>query len=100
MENARYFYNRLKDDSNFEVVTEPEISSVVFRFSDRNKNTDGINKKVRRRLIHEYGTIIGQTVSDGKVCLKFTLLNPLITHEKLDDLKTLITVLSKEAAEE
>ncbi len=100
MENARYFYNQLKDDSNFEVVTEPEISSVVFRFCDGNKNTDEINKKVRRRLIHEYGTIIGQTVSDGKVCLKFTLLNPLITHKKLDELKSLITAISKTAAEE
>ena len=99
MENARYFYNRLKVDHDFEVVTEPEISSVVFRFCDGDKDTDEINKKVRRRLIHEYGTIIGQTVSDGKVCLKFTLLNPLITHEKLDELKSLITALSKEAAD-
>lgn len=101
MENAQYFYSQLKADSNFKVVTEPEISSVVFRYcgstgAHSNATTedleklDEINKKVRRTLIHEYGTIIGQTVSDGRVCLKFTLLNPRITHTKLDELKELI----------
>lgn len=95
MENAQYFYSQLKADSNFKVVTEPEISSVVFRYCGNDDRLSGealdeINKKVRRTLIHEYGTIIGQTVSDGRVCLKFTLLNPRITHTKLDELKELI----------
>ena len=99
MENAQYFYNQLKSDSCFAVITEPEISSVVFRYkgTDNSKSgeeLDEINKKVRRTLIHEHGTIIGQTVSDGRVCLKFTLLNPRITHKKLDELMTLIKTLS------
>lgn len=98
MENAQYFYNKVKNDSDFEVITEPEISSVVFRYAVES-NADGsfadeINKKVRRELIHKYGTIIGQTVSNGHVCLKFTLLNPLLTHEKLDELIALIKKLS------
>ena len=95
MENAQYFYRQLKADPDFKVVTEPEISSVVFRYCGKDNSLNGdaldeINKKVRRTLIHKYGTIIGQTVSDGRVCLKFTLLNPRITHEKLDELKELI----------
>jgi L-2,4-diaminobutyrate decarboxylase len=99
MENAQYFYNQLKSDSCFAVITEPEISSVVFRYkgTDNSKSgeeLDEINKKVRRTLIHKYGTIIGQTVSDGRVCLKFTLLNPRITHKKIDELKELITNLA------
>ncbi len=99
MENALYFYNQLNSDSCFAVITKPEISSVVFRYkgTDNSKSgeeLDEINKKVRRTLIHEYGTIIGQTVSDGRVCLKFTLLNPRITHRKLDELITLIKTLS------
>lgn len=103
MENAQYFYSQLKADNNFKVVTEPEISSVVFRYCGSYKDgkaltgeeLDEINKKVRRTLIHQYGTIIGQTVSDGRTCLKFTLLNPRITHEKLDELKDLILRLSR-----
>lgn len=92
MENAQYFYSIVKADSDFEVITEPEISSVVFRYAV-GKDADEINKKVRRTLIHEYGTIIGQTVSNGHVCLKFTLLNPLVTRSKLDDLLGLIKKL-------
>ena len=92
MENAQYLYSILKNDKDFVVVTEPEISSVVFRYAGK-PDADEINKKVRRQLIHKYGTIIGQTVSDGYVCLKFTLLNPLVTHEKLDELKKLIKSL-------
>ena len=98
MENAQYFYSQLNADNDFVVITEPEISSVVFRYCGNNtlsgEQLDEINKKVRRTLIHEYGTIIGQTVSDGRVCLKFTLLNPRITHKKLDELKDLIKRLS------
>ena len=100
MGNAQYLYKSLKDDSDFAVITEPEISSVVFRYCGNNslsgEQLDEINKKVRRTLIHKYGTIIGQTVSDGRVCLKFTLLNPRITHEKLDELKNLIKTLAKD----
>ena len=93
MDNAAYLYGILKNDDDFEVITEPEISSVVFRYK-KGTDPDTINKKVRRTLIHEHGTIIGQTVSNGHVCLKFTLLNPRVTHEKLDELKALIKTLS------
>lgn len=94
MENARYFYDIVKADSSFEVITEPEISSVVFRYS-ASDNADEINKKVRRQLIHQYGIVIGQTVSNGHVYLKFTLLNPLLTNQKLDELLALIKELAE-----
>lgn len=100
MSNAQYFYQQLSNDKNFEVITNPEISSVVFRYiSEKTENTDEINKKVRRQLLHNHGVVIGQTVSNGHVCLKFTLLNPLMTHEKLDSLRQLICQLSKQAEE-
>lgn len=86
VENAAWLYKRLKDDSRFSVVTEPEISSVVFRLNAK----DETNKHVRRSLIHKEGFVIGQTVHDGRTYLKFTLLNPLVTHESLDQLLNLI----------
>lgn len=91
MENAAYLYSRLRNDAEFETVTEPEISSVVFRIA----STDDTNKRVRRALIHKHGVVIGQTVYNGKVFLKFTLLNPLVTHEKLDSLLELIKSIAK-----
>ena len=71
IDNADYFWSLIKDDPDFIVPVKPELSSVVFALSDG----DEVNKRVRRRLL-ENGTVIGQTVMDGKVMLKFTLLNP------------------------
>lgn len=92
MENAQYLYSQIKANPVFEAVTEPEISSVVFRHTAG----DEVNKKVRRKLLHQHGIVIGQTVSDENVCLKFTLLNPLMTHQKLDELIALIQKLAAE----
>lgn len=55
------------------------MSSVVFALN----GGDELNKRVRRILLSE-GTVIGQTVKDGRVMLKFTLLNPNLTHERID----------------
>ncbi len=96
MENARYLYEKLSANSDFEVAVEPEISSVVFRVlpgADRKESADDMNKRIRRKLLHEHGVVIGQTVCKGNVCLKFTLLNPLLTYEKLDELLSLILSL-------
>ena len=99
MDNAAYLYEILQKDSDFEVITKPEISSVVFRYCAV-KNADDVNKKVRRKLIHEKGIVIGQTVSNSNVCLKFTLLNPLVTHKKLDELVSMIKELALEIINE
>ena len=79
--NASYFYSRLKADEAFITGPEPELSSVVFALRDG----DEVNKKVRRDLMSR-GTVIGQTVMSGRVMLKFTLLNPELTHEHIDEL--------------
>lgn len=98
MDNAQYLYSIIKNNPKFKVVTVPEISSVVFRYAGNQDDlaNDETNKKVRRILLHKHGIVIGQTVADHRVCLKFTLLNPLMTHEKLDQLVELIQTLSEE----
>ena len=52
-----------------------------------------LNKRIRRALLKE-GTVIGQTVKDGKTMLKFTLLNPRLDHDKID---FLIDTIKKKA---
>ncbi len=101
MENALYLYKLVSENPHFETIAEPEISSVVFRFckneksEDDKKRNDEINKHVRRELLHNYGIVIGQTVANQKVFLKFTLLNPLIEKENLSELVNLIQKLSE-----
>ncbi|WP_320130110.1 aspartate aminotransferase family protein [uncultured Sphaerochaeta sp.] len=92
IENATYLYEKLSDNPAFEVATKPEISSVVFRL----RASCDTNKKIRRSLLLDKGVVIGQTVYAEKTFLKFTLLNPLINHQKLDSLIALIEQLGKE----
>lgn len=100
IENAEYFYTNLASNPKFEVTVKPEISSVVFRVlpqASDNLDADTLNKKIRRQLIHQQGVVIGQTVYNGFVHLKFTLLNPLLTHDKLDELIALILNMAENA---
>jgi len=93
VEIAGYFYDRIKDNPLFIAPVEPEISSVVFAVCDG----DEVNKAIRKRLLAE-GTVIGQTVKDSRVMLKFTLLNPELTHGDIDSIISRIEVLRKEIA--
>ena len=79
--NAEYFYGRISKDPDFIAPVSPELSSVVFALT----SGDEVNKKVRRQLLSE-GTVIGQTVMDGRVMLKFTLLNPNLDHARIDEI--------------
>lgn len=100
VENAAYVYEKLSCATDFETISKPEISSVVFRILPSEKKseafTDGMNKSIRRTLLHKKGVVIGQTVDCGRVFLKFTLLNPSVTKEYLDQLLTLILSLRDE----
>ena len=98
VENAKYVYESLGKRTGFARTCEPELSSIVFRLYDEklsDEENDEVNKKVRRALIHQEGVVIGQTVYNGRVHLKFTLINPLTCHEKLDGLLDLIKSLAK-----
>ena len=81
VENASYFYGRISKDDDFIAPVEPEMSSVVFAYN----RSDDVNKRIRRQLLKE-GIVIGQTVKDGKVMLKFTLLNPNLKPSQIDDI--------------
>ena len=92
--NASYFYGRISQDPEFIAPVEPELSSVVFAL----KTGDEVNKKVRRALLSE-GTVIGQTVMDGRVMLKFTLLNPNLEHTQIDAIIDRIKALGRELSQ-
>ena len=81
LSNAEYVYRILSRDESFIAPVKPELSSVVFAL----KGGDDLNRRVRRTLLEE-GCVIGQTVKDGSVMLKLTLLNPNLEKEDLENL--------------
>ena len=96
IDNAAYFHKILAERDDVEVIVKPEISSVVFRLlpvAGSTEDADTMNKRIRRSLLHTKGVVIGQTVCRGNTCLKFTLLNPLQSEAKLDELLALILSL-------
>lgn len=90
--NAAYLAQAILSDNQFELAITPELSSVVFRLAGSCEK----NKQVRRELLHHHQVVIGQTVYQGRTYLKFTLLNPLVTHQHLDDLLSLIKKLGSQ----
>lgn len=90
--NAAYLAQAILSDNQFELAIAPELSSVVFRLAGSCEK----NKQVRRELLHHHQVVIGQTVYQGRTYLKFTLLNPLVTHQHLDELLSLIKKLGSQ----
>ncbi|ASN05763.1 pyridoxal phosphate-dependent decarboxylase family protein [Virgibacillus necropolis] len=74
----------LKEDLSFEVLNEPEINVVLFRylpsehFEDQTF-VDEINLGIQRAFYQSGELIMAKTKQDEKVYLKFTMLNPLNT---------------------
>ncbi|NLU69092.1 aspartate aminotransferase family protein [Streptomyces sp. HNM0574] len=88
----------LNDDPRFEVVTEPQLSTLVFRYlppatADRTL-TDQVNLHAREALFASGDAIVAGTVVDGSHYLKFTLLNPETT---LDDITAVLDLIAEHA---
>lgn len=92
----------LKADEDFELVTEPSISSVVFRYVTKNipEGRDSeewhnyLNDNIKLNLLLRGDAIIGQTVVNNQSHLKFTVLNPLT---QMEDIEAVLHKIKKEA---
>lgn len=69
-----------------ELITPPQIGCVLFRYAPPSASDsldplqlDAINSAVRRELFEAGEAVVGETRVHGRVCLKFTCLNPLAT---------------------
>ncbi|MGX1193635.1 pyridoxal phosphate-dependent decarboxylase family protein [Metabacillus sp. SLBN-84] len=87
---AKEAYSMLKSDGAFTPVHEPELSTVVFRYTGEgrfsNEIEDLLNSRIRDRLLNDGEAIIARTKVNNRVCLKFTLLNPLLKTNHLSHL--------------
>lgn len=61
---ARYFYEKLRETSGFELGPYPELSAVTFKYIPETGNANKFNKK-----------LVTEIQRDGRVFLSSTILN-------------------------
>lgn len=73
----------MAEDVNLELLHTPTLSTLVFRYRPIDAIDDEIlnhiNSAIRKKLCRNSEAMIASTRIDGRVYLKFTLLNPCVT---------------------
>ncbi len=98
IDRAADAWKLLYDDPRFEVVVEPQLSTLVFRYvpgADPDPGlSDQVNLHARDALFASGDAIVAGTTVRGRHYLKFTLLNP---HTTLDDIATVLDLIAEHA---
>lgn len=64
-------------DPRFELIAQPSLSTVLFRWLPLDgSDPQALVRPVRRRVWDDASSTVAETVVDGQRCLKLTLLNP------------------------
>ncbi|WP_433855705.1 pyridoxal phosphate-dependent decarboxylase family protein [Streptomyces kronopolitis] len=98
IDRAADAWKLLADDPRFEVVVEPRLSTLVFRYvpsTDQDPDlSDQVNLHARDALFASGDAIVAGTTVGGRHFLKFTLLNPETT---LEDIATVLDLIAEHA---
>ncbi|MEU8787218.1 aspartate aminotransferase family protein [Streptomyces sp. NPDC048637] len=98
VDRAADAWKLLHDDPRFDVIVEPQLSTLVFRYvptTDQDPElSDRVNLHAREALFASGEAIVASTVVDGRHYLKFTLLNPETT---LEDIATVLDLIAEHA---
>jgi L-2,4-diaminobutyrate decarboxylase len=93
MENTQFTAELLQNRDDFEIIHNPEISAIVFRYTPFKENGASfcaLNSYIRKAIFNEGKAIITSTKVYNEVFLKFTLLNPLTTPKDIEEIIDLI----------
>jgi L-2,4-diaminobutyrate decarboxylase len=85
---AAYAGEIARKTPSLELMCEPQLSTVVFRYTPQQPglDPDRINATIRRRLFESGSAVIGHTRVRGQQCLKFTCMNPATSDGHMKDL--------------
>ena len=95
---ARTFAEMLKANPNFEIAHEPESNILCFRVLENGKTKTELNKlnaKIRKQLLQDGKFYIVQTMLNGSIYLRVTLMNSFSTIEILKELIEEILIISR-----
>jgi L-2,4-diaminobutyrate decarboxylase len=78
----------IRNTPNLSLVCEPQLSTVVFRYVPTRDTLDAdqLNFSIRQRLFETGTAVIGHTRVRHQQCLKFTCMNPSVTHAHMEAL--------------
>lgn len=83
----------VKARPEFELLATPSLTTVLFR-AVTTGDVDSLNKQIRNNALISGQAVVGETVINGQVALKFTLLNPCLSvsdyEQLLDKLAQLV----------
>lgn len=90
---AEQAWRVLDQDTRFDVVTPPQLSTLVFRYAPQGVSPDQLdraNLHARRALLAAGAATVAGTVVDGRQYLKFTILNPATSLRDITDVLDLL----------
>jgi glutamate/tyrosine decarboxylase-like PLP-dependent enzyme len=89
VDQARHFADLVAATPPLELVTEPEVNIVCFRYAPEGFDEDGlkaINTEIMLRLQEEGGAALSDTTLGGRHCLRVAIANHRTRRTDLDDL--------------
>jgi L-2,4-diaminobutyrate decarboxylase len=99
---ANHAASEIRATRDLELVCEPQLSTVVFRYlpSGVEADSDRINADIRKSLFDRGVAVIGHTRVQGRQCLKLTCMNPATTDAEMETLIKLIRSQGRVCAEQ
>lgn len=87
----------IRDDTHYELLASPCLTTVLFRYVDvdARASVDAFNRGLRSALLKNGIAVLGETVVNGQVALKLTILNPCLQHADFDGLLKEISRFAK-----
>lgn len=92
---AEKFATLIRSNNKLELAYEPQGNIVCFRFKAAEGDLSSLNGVIRNQLLQEGRFYIVQTILNGNLYLRVSLMNPLST---LNELQELLEAVEKKAA--
>ncbi len=86
---AKWFADRTRGDAELELGVEPQSNIVCFRYVPQNRvteNLDQLQARIRAAVVESGNFYVVQTTLPTGVYLRLSLMNPLTSHEDLEQL--------------
>lgn len=91
---TRWAYDRLKMDSRFEILDEPQLSVIAFRLKGAGPDSDQVNKDLQRRVNARGRVFLSSTKLDGRYVIRLCVLS-FRTH--MDRVRDAVEAIRAEA---